>query len=85
MDSPGWSSDSRSLVSIITSCDAALLNTRIRFACGADRAITQFFFAPETFFRFRDQVAAAGISAEIVPGIMPVSTFAGGAPKRDSG
>jgi methylenetetrahydrofolate reductase (NADPH) len=43
---------------------------------GASRAITQFFFEPETFFRFRDAVAAAGIDAEIVPGIMPVSNFA---------
>jgi methylenetetrahydrofolate reductase (NADPH) len=43
---------------------------------GATRAITQFFFEPETFFRFRDAVAAAGINPEIVPGIMPVSNFA---------
>jgi methylenetetrahydrofolate reductase (NADPH) len=51
-------------------------NLRAKIDAGADRAITQFFFAPETFFRFRDAVAAAGIDAEIVPGIMPVSTFA---------
>ena len=43
---------------------------------GASRAITQFFFEPETFFRFRDAVAAAGINAEVVPGIMPVTNFA---------
>ncbi len=43
---------------------------------GATRAITQFFFEPETFFRFRDAVAAARIDPEIVPGIMPVSNFA---------
>jgi methylenetetrahydrofolate reductase (NADPH) len=43
---------------------------------GASRAITQFFFEPATFFRFRDQAIAAGITAEIVPGIMPVSNFA---------
>ncbi|MDA4834223.1 methylenetetrahydrofolate reductase, partial [Enterobacter hormaechei] len=43
---------------------------------GATRAITQFFFEPETFFRYRDAVAAAGITAEIVPGIMPVANFA---------
>jgi methylenetetrahydrofolate reductase (NADPH) len=42
---------------------------------GATRAITQFFFEPETFFRYRDAVAAAGITAEIVPGIMPVTNF----------
>ena len=43
---------------------------------GATRGITQFFFEPDTFFRFRDRVAAAGIDAEIVPGIMPVTNFA---------
>jgi methylenetetrahydrofolate reductase (NADPH) len=43
---------------------------------GASRAISQFFFEPETFFRFRDRAAAAGIDAELVPGILPVSSFA---------
>jgi methylenetetrahydrofolate reductase (NADPH) len=47
-----------------------------KFDAGASRAITQFFFEPETFFRFRDAAAAAGVDAEIVPGIMPVSNFA---------
>jgi methylenetetrahydrofolate reductase (NADPH) len=43
---------------------------------GASRAITQFFFEPDTFFRFRDAVAASGVDPEIVPGIMPVTNFA---------
>ena len=51
-------------------------NLKAKFDAGADRAITQFFFDPECFFRFRDDVAAAGIDAEIVPGIMPVMSFA---------
>ncbi|KQR80814.1 methylenetetrahydrofolate reductase [NAD(P)H] [Sphingomonas sp. Leaf343] len=60
------------------SADAAadLDNLKRKLDAGANRAITQFFFEPETFFRYRDAVAAAGISAEIVPGIMPVSNFA---------
>ncbi len=49
---------------------------RRKLDSGASRAITQFFFEPETFFRFRDAVAATGIDAEIVPGIMPVTNFA---------
>jgi methylenetetrahydrofolate reductase (NADPH) len=48
-------------------------NLKRKIDAGADRAITQFFFAPESFFRFRDAVAAAGIDAELVPGILPVS------------
>jgi methylenetetrahydrofolate reductase (NADPH) len=51
-------------------------NLKRKLDAGATRALTQFFFAPETFFRFRDAAAAAGITAEIVPGILPVSNFA---------
>lgn len=43
---------------------------------GATRAITQFFFSPDAYFRFRDAVVGAGIDAEIVPGILPVSNVA---------
>ncbi len=51
-------------------------NLKRKLDAGASRAITQFFFAPETFFAFRDDAAKAGIDAEIVPGIMPVTNFA---------
>lgn len=43
---------------------------------GAKRAVTQFFFEAQTFLRFRDRCAAAGIDAPIVPGILPVTNFA---------
>lgn len=56
---------------------ADLDNLKRKLDAGANRAITQFFYEPDTFFRYRDAVAAAGISAEIVPGIMPVGSFAG--------
>ena len=52
-------------------------NLRRKLDAGANRAITQFFFEPETFFRYRDAAAAAGITAEIVPGVMPIGSFAG--------
>jgi methylenetetrahydrofolate reductase (NADPH) len=55
---------------------ADLDNLKAKIDAGADRAISQFFFAPETFLRFRDRAAAAGIDAEIVPGILPVSNVA---------
>lgn len=55
---------------------ADLDNLKRKIDAGASRAITQFFFEPECFFRFRDKAAAAGIEAEIVPGIMPVMSFA---------
>lgn len=57
------------------SAEADLEHLRRKIDAGATRAITQFFFEPDTFFRFRDRVAAAGISAELVPGIIPVNNF----------
>jgi methylenetetrahydrofolate reductase (NADPH) len=56
---------------------ADLDNLKRKVDAGADRAITQFFFSPDCFLRFQDAVADAGISIEMVPGIMPVTNFAG--------
>ncbi len=42
---------------------------------GATSAITQFFFEADTFFRFRDACAAAGITAPIIPGILPINNW----------
>ncbi len=44
---------------------------------GATSAITQFFFEADTFFRFRDACAAAGITAPIIPGILPITNWEG--------
>ncbi|MGH6785803.1 MAG: methylenetetrahydrofolate reductase [NAD(P)H] [Novosphingobium sp.] len=55
---------------------ADLDNLKRKLDAGATRAITQFFFTPEAYFRFLDRALAAGISAPIVPGIMPVTNFA---------
>ena len=55
---------------------ADLDNLKRKLDAGADRAITQFFFSPDAFFRFRDRAAAAGIGQEITPGILPVSNVA---------
>jgi len=55
---------------------ADIENLKAKFDAGATRAITQFFFDPQSFFAFRDKAAAAGIKGEIVPGIMPVLSFA---------
>ncbi|MFT4619575.1 MAG: methylenetetrahydrofolate reductase (NADPH) [Polaromonas sp.] len=42
---------------------------------GAAAAITQFFFEADTFFRFRDLCVKAGITAPIIPGILPIENF----------
>jgi len=48
-----------------------------KFDAGADSAITQFFFEPETFFRFRDKCARAGIDQPIIPGVLPIENWDG--------
>ena len=55
---------------------ADLDNLKRKLDAGATRAITQYFFDPTVYLRFLDRCLAAGISAPIVPGIMPVSNFA---------
>jgi methylenetetrahydrofolate reductase (NADPH) len=55
---------------------ADLENLKRKVDAGADRAITQFFFSPDCFFRFQDAVADAGLNIEIVPGVLPVSNVA---------
>ena len=56
--------------------EADIEHLKRKIDAGADRAITQFFFSADSFFRFRDKVAKAGIDVEIVPGILPVSNVA---------
>jgi len=59
------------------SAQADLDNLKRKIDAGATRAITQFFFSAETYFRFLDRVLAAGISVPILPGIMPVTNLVG--------
>ena len=55
---------------------ADLDNLKRKLDSGAARAITQFFYSTDAYFRFLDMALAAGISAPILPGIMPVTSFA---------
>ncbi len=52
-----------------------LANLRAKLDAGAHRAITQFFFDTDVFLRFRDRCVAAGITARLVPGILPITRF----------
>jgi methylenetetrahydrofolate reductase (NADPH) len=51
-------------------------NLKRKLDAGATRAITNYFFENATFLRFLDLALAAGITAPIVPAIMPVSNYA---------
>ena len=52
-------------------------NLKRKFDAGATRAITQFFFYPDVYFKFLDTARSAGITQPIVPGIMLQSNFKG--------
>jgi methylenetetrahydrofolate reductase (NADPH) len=56
--------------------DADLDNLKRKIDAGANRAITNFFFDPEVFCRFRDRAVKAGITTELVPGLIPVTNIA---------
>jgi methylenetetrahydrofolate reductase (NADPH) len=57
------------------SVDADIDNLKAKVDAGATRAITQFFFDNDLYFRFLDRVRARGITIPVVPGILPVQNF----------
>jgi methylenetetrahydrofolate reductase (NADPH) len=54
---------------------ADLRNFKTKVAAGANAAITQYFYNPDAYFRFVDDVRKMGVDVPIVPGIMPISNF----------
>ncbi|GAB2903744.1 methylenetetrahydrofolate reductase [NAD(P)H] [Microbulbifer echini] len=46
-----------------------------KFEAGANSALTQYFYNPDSYFYFLDQCEKAGIDAPIYPGIMPILNF----------
>lgn len=50
--------------------DLKAFATKVR--AGADVALTQYFFNPDAYFRFVEDVARAGLDIPVVPGIMPI-------------
>lgn len=56
--------------------DSDIDNLLRKIDAGANRAISQFFFSPDAFLRFRDKVNGLRPDVEIVPGILPVTNVA---------
>ena len=52
-----------------------LENFKRKVEAGADRAITQYFYNPDAYFRFVDSCQALGIDIPIVAGIMPITNY----------
>ncbi|MFG1401447.1 methylenetetrahydrofolate reductase [NAD(P)H] [Xanthobacter sediminis] len=57
------------------SLDADIDVLKAKVDAGATRAITQFFFENDVYFRYLDKVRARGIDIPIVPGLLPVTNF----------
>ena len=53
--------------------EADLKAVAAKVRAGANTAITQYFFNPDAYFRFVDDVRKAGVNISIVPGIMPIT------------
>lgn len=58
------------------SAAADLDHLKRKIDAGANRAITQFFFNVDCYKRFLDRCTQAGITAPIVPGILPIRSLA---------
>ncbi|HLY96369.1 MAG: methylenetetrahydrofolate reductase [NAD(P)H] [Sideroxydans sp.] len=52
-----------------------MLNFKRKISAGADSAITQYFYNADGYFRFVDECHKFGVTAPIVPGIMPILRF----------
>ncbi|MES2672955.1 MAG: methylenetetrahydrofolate reductase [NAD(P)H] [Pseudomonadota bacterium] len=46
-----------------------------KFDAGANSAITQYFFNPDSYFYFIEQCYKVGITQPIIPGIMPIINY----------
>ena len=57
--------------------DSELRHFKTKVDAGANGAITQYFYASDAYFRFRDECLAQGIDIPITPGIMPITNLAG--------
>jgi methylenetetrahydrofolate reductase (NADPH) len=55
-----------------TSPEADLENLKRKVEAGADVVITQLFYNNRDFFDFRDRYQRAGITAPLIPGLLPV-------------
>ncbi len=51
-------------------------NFRRKVEAGADAALTQLFFNADAYFHFMERATKAGIAIPIVPGIMPITSYA---------
>jgi methylenetetrahydrofolate reductase (NADPH) len=59
-----------------TSCDKDFEHFCRKVEAGADGALTQLFYNAEAYFYFVERCQKAGLNIPIVPGIMPITSYA---------
>jgi len=52
-----------------------MLNFKRKINAGANSAITQYFYNADAYFRFVEETRKLGVTAPIVPGIMPIVRY----------
>jgi methylenetetrahydrofolate reductase (NADPH) len=52
-----------------------LQNFARKVQAGANAAITQYFYNPDAYFQFVDNVAKLGVDVPVVAGIMPITNY----------
>ena len=52
-----------------------MLNFKRKMNAGANSAITQYFYNTDAYFRFVEECRKLGVTAPIVPGIMPIVRY----------
>ena len=57
------------------SAKADLKHFKTKVDAGASSAITQYFYAPDAYYRFIDDCERLGLDLPIVPGIMPITNY----------
>ena len=53
-----------------------LINFKRKIDAGADAAITQYFYSTDAYFRFVAEAQALGVAVPIIPGVMPIASYA---------
>lgn len=55
--------------------EADLLNFKRKADAGANSAITQYFFNPDSYFYFVERCQKLGVTIPVIPGIMPITNY----------
>lgn len=55
--------------------ESDLANFKRKIDAGANAAITQYFFNPDAYFRYVNDVQSLGVTVPVIPGIMPITNY----------